>query len=111
MTGPTCLPRSRLARYLPAHMTTSILQRSRTVVAVLATMLLCTSCTSAPPLPGDLKVGEITTGRILGPDGTITEESRTTLFWTTDTFYVAVVTDGAAQNVRIAARWTDPRSG
>jgi len=82
-------------------MTTSILQRSRTV-------LVCARCTSAPPLPGDLKVAEITTGRILGPDGTITEESRTTLFWTTDTFYVAVATDGSAQNVPIAARWTGP---
>jgi len=88
-------------------MTTSILQRSRAIAAVLA-ITLCASCTSAPPLPGDLKVGEITTGRILGPDGAITEESRTNLFWTTDTFYVAVATEGSAQNVPITARWTGP---
>ncbi|MEO6026999.1 MAG: hypothetical protein ABIR79_09070 [Candidatus Binatia bacterium] len=89
-------------------MTTSILQRSRAVVAVLATVLLCASCTSTPPLPGDLKVGEITTGRMIGPDGQITEESRTTLFWTTDTFYASVATDGSAQNVPITARWSGP---
>jgi hypothetical protein len=88
-------------------MTTSN-QRSCAAVTLLAIVLLCASCTSSPPLPGDLKVGEITTGRILGPDGTITEESRTNLFWTTDTFYVSVATDGSAQNVPVAARWTGP---
>lgn len=92
-------------------MTTSILHRFRglrTVLAVLATVLLAASCKSTPPLPGDLKIGEITTGRILGSDGTITEESRTTLFWTTDKFYVSVATEGSAQNVPLAARWTGP---
>lgn len=83
--------------------TTRLLQ----FTAVLLALLAPTGC-SKPPLPGDLVVGEITTGRILAPDGSITEESRTTSFWTTDTFYVSVQTQGAAQNIALQARWTGP---
>jgi hypothetical protein len=51
---------------------------------------------------------EITTGRTLGPDGMILEDARTGMFWTTDTFYVMVQTDGSAENVNLQARWTGP---
>jgi hypothetical protein len=74
-------------------------------LALLA-VLVAGGCSK--PLPGDLKVGEITTGRILGADGTISDESKTNLFWTTDAFYLQVATEGAAQNVPITARWTGP---
>ena len=73
---------------------------------LLAMLVVAGGCSK--PLPGDLKVGEITTGRILGADGTITDESKTTLFWTTDAFYIQVATEGTAQNVPITARWTGP---
>ena len=77
--------------------------------AGLAALLLAAiaSCTK-PSLPGDLKVTDITIGRILAPDGTIVEEARTNLFWATDVFYVSVRTDGSAENVTLTARWTGP---
>jgi hypothetical protein len=75
-------------------------------LALLAVLVAVGGCSK--PLPGDLKVGEITTGRILGDDGTITDESKTNLFWTTDAFYVQVATEGSAQNVPVTARWTGP---
>ena len=80
---------------------------SLTVTAALLLLLASASC-SKPPLPGDLKVSDITTGRILAPDGAITDEAKTNLFWTTDTFYVSVKTDGAAQNIALQARWIGP---
>jgi len=73
---------------------------------VLALALLA-SC-SKLSLPGDLKVADITTGRSLAPDGSIVEDARTGMFWTTDTFYVSVVTEGSAENVTLEARWTGP---
>ncbi len=63
---------------------------------------------SKPSLPGNLKVTEITTGRALAPDGSIVEDARTNMFWTTDTFYVSVKTEGAADGVTLEARWTGP---
>jgi len=76
---------------------------------MLLAMLATVTCTSTPaPLPGNLSVTEITTGRTLAPDGSITEDSRTNSFWTTDTFHVAVETDGTAENITLTARWTGP---
>ena len=80
-------------------------ERAAWSLALLA-VLVAGGCSK--PLPGDLKVGEITTGRILGADGTISDESKTNLFWTTDAFYLQVATEGTAQNVPITARWTGP---
>lgn len=74
--------------------------------AIVIALLAPTGCSK--PLPGDLTVGEVTTGRTLAPDGGITEDSRTNSFWTTDTFHVAVQTEGSAQNVALEARWTGP---
>ncbi len=69
--------------------------------------LTVASCTK-PAATGDLKVGEITTGRTLASDGSIVEDARTTMFWSTDTFYVSVVTEGSADGVTLAARWIGP---
>ena len=80
--------------------------RSFALVAV-AFALLVAAC-SKPPMPGDLQIADITTGRTLAPDGSIVEDTRTTMFWTTDTFYVSVKTEGSAQNVTMQARWTGP---
>jgi hypothetical protein len=81
-------------------------------MALVASAWLCTLLTVAGcsklSLPGDLKVGDITTGRTLGPVGMILEDARTGMFWTTDTFYVMVETDGSAENVNLQARWTGP---
>jgi hypothetical protein len=82
--------------------------RGRTAVALALLAILALAAGCSKPLPGDLKVGEITTGRILGADGTITDESKTNLFWTTDAFYIQVATEGSAQNVPLTARWTGP---
>lgn len=61
---------------------------------------------SGPPEdPGDVKVAEITLGRAIAPDGTIVDDSRTNMFWVTDTFYVSVATTGSAPSVRLKARW------
>lgn len=87
--------------------TTTRLRHSLTVTAALVLLLMQGSC-SKPSLPGDLTVGEITTGRSLAPDGSISEDSRTNSFWTTDTFYVSVQTTGSAQNIALQARWTGP---
>lgn len=70
----------------------------------LVTLAAC----SKPSLPGDLQIADITTGRTLAPDGSIVEDTRTTMFWTTDTFYVSVKTEGSAENVTLQARWTGP---
>jgi hypothetical protein len=78
-----------------------------TATVALLSVLTLASC-SKPSLPGDLTVSEITTGRILAPDGSITEESKTNLFWATDTFYVSVKTEGSTQNAALQARWTGP---
>jgi hypothetical protein len=77
------------------------------MTAVLVALVATAGC-SKPSLPGDLRVAEITIGRILAPDGTVTDESKTNLFWTTDTFYVSVRTEGSAQNVALQARWMGP---
>jgi hypothetical protein len=73
----------------------------------LLLLALVAAC-SKPSLPGDLQIADVTTGRALAPDGSIVEDTRTGMFWTTDTFYVSVKTEGAAQNVTMQARWTGP---
>lgn len=80
--------------------------RATLIVAVLLCLTALVSCSK--PLPGTLKVTDITTGRILQPDGTLLEESKTNSFWVTDAFYVTVTTEGAAENVTLQARWTGP---
>jgi hypothetical protein len=89
-------------------MTTTTLRiffrRAGMAALVLATVASCTK----PSLPGDLKVTDITTGRALAPDGSIAEDARTSMFWSADTFYVSVQTEGSAENVTMEARWTGP---
>lgn len=80
--------------------------RAALTIVVLLAVTVVASCSK--PLPGDLKVTDITTGRILQPDGTLLEESKTNSFWVTDPFYVTVTTEGSAENVTIQARWTGP---
>jgi hypothetical protein len=75
---------------------------------MLLLALFALAACSKPPMPGDLQIADITTGRSLAPDGTIVEDARTHMFWTTDTFYVSVKTEGSAQNVTMQARWTGP---
>jgi hypothetical protein len=81
-------------------------RRLRRIGAALLVLATLASCSSS--LPGDLKVSEITTGRAVGPDGKILADAQTTMFWTTDTFYVAVTTEGSADNVAMLARWKGP---
>lgn len=78
--------------------------RSLLVASAIALVAAC----SKPSLPGDLVVTAITTGREVASDGRIKEDSRTNMFWTTDTFYVAVETSGSAADVTMVARWTGP---
>jgi len=63
---------------------------------------------SKPSAPGDVKVTDITTGRAVTPDGAIVDDAHTMMFWTNDTFYVSVVTEGSADSVTLQARWTGP---
>jgi hypothetical protein len=74
--------------------------------AVILTITVA-GCTKGS-LPGDLKVADVTTGRTVGPDGKILDDARTSMFWTTDTFYVEVATEGSADDVNLQARWTGP---
>jgi hypothetical protein len=80
--------------------------RATLIVAVLLCVTALVSCSK--PLPGNLEVTDITTGRILQPDGTLLAESKTNSFWVTDAFYVTVTTEGTAENVTLQARWTGP---
>ncbi len=57
---------------------------------------------------GDVKVTEFWTGRDLAADGTLVPASKTNLFWTTDTFYVSVKTEGSGPEVTLKAKWMLP---
>jgi len=83
------------------------------IVLVIAGALGCWR-SSSPPGPASVQVTDITLGRSLAPDGTIVSDARTNLFWTSDTFYVSVATEGAAAatggaapDATVKARWTD----
>lgn len=67
----------------------------QTVIGAVVLLAIATSC-SKPSLPGSLELTEIALGRALAPDGTMDEDSRTNLFWTTDIFYVSVTLEGSA---------------
>jgi hypothetical protein len=76
-------------------------------VALFLALVVAGGCSR--PLPGDLKVGEITTGRILGADGTISDESNDEpLLDDRRLLHASRKRRGAAQNVPITARWTGP---
>jgi len=85
--------------------TTTLFRPARLLPLLL--LGLVAAC-SKPSLPGDLQIADVTTGRTLAPDGSITEDTRTGMYWTTDTFYVSVKTEGSAQNVAMQARWSGP---
>jgi hypothetical protein len=105
---PTCRAPGTRAMGLPHMPSTMRLSRLRLAITTALVSLVALASCSKPPLPGDLKISDITIGRMLAPDGTITDESKTNLFWTTDTFYVSVKTEGSAQNVALQARWMGP---
>ena len=95
-------------------MTYALFRRSSTAAAVLVVLSLA-ACSRSPSGPEPkVKVTEITVGRALAPDDTIVEDSRTTNFWTTDTFYVSVkaepnaapAADGGPPSGTLKARWT-----
>ncbi len=94
-------------------MTSTSARRSRPALAASALLgavlltIAVAGCTQSS-LPGDLKVAEVTTGRSVGPDGKILEDARTNMFWTTDTFYVEVATEGSADGADVQARWKGP---
>lgn len=79
-------------------------------VTMLLLALTVAGCSSSPaPAPepaarSDVKVTEVTIGRTLEPDGTI--GSKTDSFWTSDTFYVSVQTEGSGPDATLTARWT-----
>ena len=95
-----------MQRERPIHRRLSIL-----VLLLIAALAGCWR--GSPPggesdTPGnqaDAHVSDITLGRTLGPDGMILEDARTSSFWTTDKFYVAVVTDGSVPGATVKARW------
>lgn len=104
------------SRYLRAHMRSTrsrsfphafAARRALAATTLLAATIMLAGC-SKPAPPGDLKIGEITTGRAAAPDGSIVEDAHTMMFWNNDTIYVSVVTEGSAENVTLAARWTGP---
>jgi hypothetical protein len=90
------------------HMTSTPLRAPHAMRRTCATLLALLAFASCSKLPGDLKVTDITTGRELGADGNIRDDAHTMNFWSTDTFYVAVQTEGSADNVTLQARWTGP---
>jgi hypothetical protein len=51
-----------------------------------------------------VRVTDVALGRSVGGDRSITD--RTETFNPNDTIYASVATDGAAENVRLRARWT-----
>jgi hypothetical protein len=50
-----------------------------------------------------LRVSDIQTGKAIGSDNKIGDQ--TTSFAVRDTMYASVITDGAAKNAKIAAKW------
>ncbi len=79
---------------------------SAALVPVLIAALFGCSRSSAPVAQGDVRVASITVGRNLAPDETIASDSQTNLFWTTDTFYVSVKTEGSAPSATLQVRWS-----
>jgi hypothetical protein len=51
-----------------------------------------------------LRVSDIQTGKAVGSDNKI--GNQTTSFAVRDTMYVSVITDGAAKDAKLAAKWT-----
>src|SRR5689334_13230868 len=94
-------------------MTTRMRARSsRSAWVVLIATVVCTiaiaGCWGSSPRggSGDVRVTDIILGRSLAADGTIAEDARTNSFWVNDTFYVEVVTEGAAPSATLAVHWT-----
>lgn len=75
-------------------------------VALLTTLLGACWRSSPPPSRGNVTVTAVTVGRTLAADDTIAADSQTNMFWTTDTFYVSVATDGTAPSATLKARFT-----
>ena len=77
-------------------------------VTVLMLAVTVAGCSSSPaPAPAarsDVKITEVTFGRTLEPDDTI--GSKTDSFWTSDTFYVSVQTEGSGPDATLTARLT-----
>jgi hypothetical protein len=75
------------------------------VIVVVACALALVGCSRSKPAepPGEgLRVIDIQVGRSVGPDKTITDATDT--FSPADTFYVAVLTEGAAAGFTLKAR-------
>jgi hypothetical protein len=51
-----------------------------------------------------IRVSDIQTGKAVGSDNKIGDQS--TSFAVRDTMYISVITDGAAKDAKIAAKWT-----
>lgn len=61
--------------------------------------------TSTPASPaGGARVSDIAVGRSINPDKTVAD--KTDNFLPTDTIYVSVKTEGAAQGARLQTRWS-----
>lgn len=61
--------------------------------------------TSTPASPaGGARVSDIAVGRSINPDKTVAEKVE--VFLPTDTIYVSVKTEGAAQGARLQTRWS-----
>lgn len=80
---------------------------------LLAGMLIAAGCgdretetgaTEEPTAAAEVEVTEVSLGRAIGADKTVTEP--TTTFGPTDTIYASVRTEGTAASSTISARWT-----
>jgi hypothetical protein len=60
--------------------------------------------TSGMATAGEVKVSNLDVGRRVGADRRVTDKTDT--FSPRDTIYASVVTDGAAPNATVTARWT-----
>lgn len=80
-------------------------QFARVAICILLSMVLfgCSKPTS-PVAPAGVKVTDIDVGRSIAADKTIADETDS--FRPTDTFYVAVKTEGSASSATISVRWT-----
>ncbi len=79
-------------------------QHFRIATSFLLAVILY-GCSPRPPAAeSGMKVTDITVGRSVGADKTITDKTES--FKPSDTFYVSVKTEGSAPSATLTARWT-----
>ena len=72
--------------------------------AVVDTTALGTTTATVAVDTAPIRVSDIQVGKAIGSDKKVSDQ--TTSFGVRDTMHVAVITDGAARNAKITAKWT-----